>query len=114
MGRPPAPPRKKKKRFNKKTILMLCCFVVSLISGVHFKKALFVPNTSVYYKVGTGVSPAADAQVDVSWQMALQRIWENLIIGEKGNFISCQFCVIIVKYFLFMEPGRCRFRRTAM
>lgn len=60
-----------------------------MLSGVHFKKALFVPNTSVYYKVGTA-SPAADAQVDVSWQMALQRIWESLILGEKGNFASCQ------------------------
>ncbi|KAL0451274.1 UNVERIFIED_CONTAM: Folylpolyglutamate synthase [Sesamum latifolium] len=34
--------------------------------GVHFKKALFVPNTSVYYKVGTVASPAADVQVDLS------------------------------------------------
>ncbi|KAL8533952.1 hypothetical protein ACS0TY_010104 [Phlomoides rotata] len=54
--------------------------------GVHFKKALFVPNTSVYNKVGTASqSPAADAQVDVSWQMALQRVWENLTFGEKGR-----------------------------
>ncbi|KAK4436589.1 Folylpolyglutamate synthase [Sesamum alatum] len=53
--------------------------------GVHFKKALFVPNTSVYYKVGTVASPAADAQVDLSWQITLQRIWESLILGEKGR-----------------------------
>ncbi|KAL0404149.1 UNVERIFIED_CONTAM: Folylpolyglutamate synthase [Sesamum radiatum] len=53
--------------------------------GVHFKKALFVPNTSVYYKVGTVASPAADAQVDLSWQMTLQRLWESLILREKGR-----------------------------
>ncbi|KAG8380754.1 hypothetical protein BUALT_Bualt06G0048900 [Buddleja alternifolia] len=53
--------------------------------GVHFKKALFVPNTSVYYKVGTGASPPADTQVDLSWQLTLQRIWESLVLGERGR-----------------------------
>ncbi|KAL2539920.1 Folylpolyglutamate synthase [Abeliophyllum distichum] len=53
--------------------------------GVHFKKALFVPNISLYYKVGTGASPRADYQVDLSWQLTLQRIWENLFHGEKGR-----------------------------
>ncbi|KAL7147748.1 hypothetical protein ABFS83_06G127700 [Erythranthe nasuta] len=53
--------------------------------GVHFNKALFVPNTSVYYKVGSVAPPAADTQVDLSWQIALQRIWENLVIAEKGR-----------------------------
>lgn len=59
-------------------------FPALMFSGVHFKKALFVPNTSVYYKVGTAL-PAADAQVDLSWQMTLQRLWESLVVGEKGN-----------------------------
>lgn len=58
-----------------------------MLSGVHFKKALFVPNTSVYYKVGTAV-PVSDAQVDLSWQITLQRIWESLVAGEKGEFVS--------------------------
>ncbi|KAI5670592.1 hypothetical protein M9H77_10956 [Catharanthus roseus] len=63
--------------------------------GVHFKKALFVPNTSVYYKVGTSALPPADTQVDLSWQLTLQRIWENLAQGEKGRDmkntdISCE------------------------
>ncbi|KAL2541636.1 Folylpolyglutamate synthase [Abeliophyllum distichum] len=53
--------------------------------GVHFKKALFVPNTSVYYKVGTGASPPANSEVDVSWQLTLQRLWEGLVHGEKGT-----------------------------
>lgn len=53
--------------------------------GVHFKKALFVPNTSVYYKVGTSALPTTDTQVDLSWQLTLQRIWENLVQGEKGR-----------------------------
>ncbi|PKI46612.1 hypothetical protein CRG98_032954 [Punica granatum] len=53
--------------------------------GIHFKKALFVPNISVYYKVGTNSLPPSDPQVDLSWQIALQRVWENLIQGEKGG-----------------------------
>lgn len=53
--------------------------------GVHFKKALFVPNTSVYYKVGSTASPPTDTQVDLSWQLTLQRVWENIICAEKGN-----------------------------
>ncbi|XP_027772948.1 folylpolyglutamate synthase isoform X3 [Solanum pennellii] len=55
--------------------------------GVHFQKALFVPNVSVYYKVGTSAS-TADTQVDLSWQLTLQRIWENLVRGEKGNDVK--------------------------
>ncbi|KAL2558062.1 Folylpolyglutamate synthase [Forsythia ovata] len=53
--------------------------------GVNFKKAIFVPNTSVYYKVGTGASPGANSEVDVSWQLTLQRLWEGLVHGEKGT-----------------------------
>ncbi|KAK4404333.1 Folylpolyglutamate synthase [Sesamum angolense] len=34
---------------------------------------------------GSVASPAADAQVDLSWQMTLQRLWESLILGEKGR-----------------------------
>lgn len=51
---------------------------------MHFKKALFVPNISVYYKVGSHALPSSNSQVDLSWQLALQRVWENLIQGEKG------------------------------
>ncbi|GER34895.1 folylpolyglutamate synthase [Striga asiatica] len=56
--------------------------------GVYFKKALFVPNTSVYYKVGNVASPSADTQVDVSWQITLQKLWESLIHGEKGREVK--------------------------
>ncbi|KAJ6900281.1 folylpolyglutamate synthase-like isoform X1 [Populus alba x Populus x berolinensis] len=52
--------------------------------GVHFKKVLFVPNTSVYYKVGSHALPT-DSQVDLSWQLALQRVWEKLIQSDKGG-----------------------------
>lgn len=53
--------------------------------GVYFKKALFVPNISVYHKVGTAAEPAKDAQVDISWQMTLQKVWENLIHDAKAK-----------------------------
>ncbi|GLT43809.1 hypothetical protein SLA2020_177400 [Shorea laevis] len=52
--------------------------------GVYFKKALFVPNISVYYKVGSHTLPPSDSQVDLSWQFTLQRVWENLMQGDKG------------------------------
>ncbi|XP_050384941.1 folylpolyglutamate synthase isoform X2 [Argentina anserina] len=51
--------------------------------GVYFKKALFVPNTSVYHKVGSHSLPPTDPQVDLSWQFSLQRVWENLM-GNRG------------------------------
>ncbi|KAL5567603.1 hypothetical protein UlMin_024178 [Ulmus minor] len=50
--------------------------------GVHFKKALFVPNVSVYNKVGPQ-SSLTDSQVDLSWQFTLQRVWENLMQANK-------------------------------
>ncbi|GMN41418.1 hypothetical protein TIFTF001_010640 [Ficus carica] len=51
--------------------------------GVRFKKALFVPNTSLYYKVGSHSPPPRD--VDLSWQCALQKVWENLMQTNKGS-----------------------------
>ncbi|KAH0895454.1 hypothetical protein HID58_045022 [Brassica napus] len=54
--------------------------------GVHFKKALFVPNMSVYHKVGTSADlPENDPHVDLSWQLTLQEVWERLIHNEKGE-----------------------------
>lgn len=54
--------------------------------GVHFKKALFVPNMSVYHKVGTAADlPENDPQVDLSWQWTLQKVWESLFHSERGS-----------------------------
>lgn len=54
--------------------------------GVHFKKALFVPNMSVYHKVGTAADlPENDPQVDLSWQFTLQKVWESLVQSERGS-----------------------------
>ncbi|KAI3777992.1 hypothetical protein L2E82_06931 [Cichorium intybus] len=55
--------------------------------GVKFKKAIFVPNMSVYNKVGTSSSSMSptDFHVDNSWQLSLQRVWENIVCGERGN-----------------------------
>lgn len=52
--------------------------------GLQFKEALFVPNISVYNKVTTNV-PQQDMQVDLSWQLTLQNVWESLISAEKGG-----------------------------
>ncbi|CAN6846950.1 unnamed protein product [Brassica oleracea] len=52
--------------------------------GVHFKKALFVPNMSVYHKVGTTADlPEDDPHVDLSWQLTLQKVWERLVHNER-------------------------------
>ncbi|CAA7026739.1 unnamed protein product [Microthlaspi erraticum] len=52
--------------------------------GVHFKKALFVPNMSVYHKVGTAADlPEDDPHVDLSWQFKLQQVWESLVHSER-------------------------------
>ncbi|CAL9229331.1 unnamed protein product [Arabidopsis halleri] len=52
--------------------------------GVHFKKALFVPNMSVYHKVSTAADlPENDPQFDLSWQFTLQKVWESLVQSER-------------------------------
>ncbi|KAL8119691.1 hypothetical protein AgCh_016977 [Apium graveolens] len=56
--------------------------------GVHFKQALFVPNVSVYNRVGTSNVAPIDSQVDLSWQLTLQRLYEFIIRGEKGAEIT--------------------------
>ncbi|XP_023533514.1 folylpolyglutamate synthase-like isoform X2 [Cucurbita pepo subsp. pepo] len=53
-------------------------------NGVHFKKAVFVPNTSVFNKVGTHGLAEANGEVDLSWQFHVRRVWENIIQSEKG------------------------------
>ncbi|KAI3783440.1 hypothetical protein L1987_42522 [Smallanthus sonchifolius] len=54
--------------------------------GINFNKALFVPNMSLYTKVGSTSSlSSTDPVADVSWQLTLQRVWENIIFGERGN-----------------------------
>ncbi|CAO2817139.1 unnamed protein product [Amaranthus hypochondriacus] len=53
--------------------------------GVQFKQAIFVPNISVYNKVITDV-PHSTTQVDLSWQLTLQRVWESLINADKGGY----------------------------
>ncbi|XP_072996019.1 folylpolyglutamate synthase-like isoform X1 [Typha latifolia] len=53
--------------------------------GVHFHKALFVPNQSQYHKLGTHASPPAEPQqIDLSWQLSLQKVWESLLHSNKG------------------------------
>eukprot|EP00256_Glycine_max_P058476 XP_014626614.1 folylpolyglutamate synthase isoform X4 [Glycine max] len=56
--------------------------------GVYFKKALFVPGLSVYHKVGSHALPATDSDVDLSWQLTLQRVWENLMQGNKVTWLE--------------------------
>uniref|UniRef100_A0A0D9XL84 Folylpolyglutamate synthase n=1 Tax=Leersia perrieri TaxID=77586 RepID=A0A0D9XL84_9ORYZ len=53
-------------------------------NGIHFDQALFVPNQSQYNKLGSHASPPSErAQIDLSWQLSLQRVWEGLLHSNK-------------------------------
>ncbi|KAI3817777.1 hypothetical protein L1987_11575 [Smallanthus sonchifolius] len=53
--------------------------------GINFKKALFVPNMSLYTKVGSSSSsPPTGSEVDYSWQLTLQTVWEDTIRNKRG------------------------------
>ncbi|XP_072985690.1 folylpolyglutamate synthase-like isoform X1 [Typha latifolia] len=82
-------------RIQKKILLFNCMEVrdpqlllprlveICASSGVHFSKALFVPNISVYCRVDSCASVLpSDVSVDLSWQSTLQGVWENLIHGR--------------------------------
>ncbi|WVZ55132.1 hypothetical protein U9M48_005835 [Paspalum notatum var. saurae] len=61
-------------------LLMLSSFSSSTFPGVHFDLALFVPNQSQYNKLGSKTSaPAEPEQIDLSWQLSLQTVWEKLL-----------------------------------
>jgi folylpolyglutamate synthase len=46
--------------------------------------ALFVPNQSQYNKLGSNASaPAELEQIDLSWQLSLQEVWEKLLHGNR-------------------------------
>nr|GFA08879.1 folylpolyglutamate synthase isoform X8 [Tanacetum cinerariifolium] len=52
---------------------------------INFNNVLFVPNMSLVMKVGSSSSlPATDYAVDIYWQFTLQRVWVNIILGERG------------------------------
>ncbi|XP_020202057.1 folylpolyglutamate synthase isoform X3 [Cajanus cajan] len=54
-------------------------------SGIHFSRALFVPNMSKYSKVTSGASVISSDfhGIDLSWQFNLQRIWEKIMHGKE-------------------------------
>ena len=76
-----------KKIFNIKNFVLISWninkYLVEIL-GVHFKKALLVPNISVYNKVGSLDLSTTDSQVDLSWQFTIQRVWEKLMQGKRG------------------------------
>jgi folylpolyglutamate synthase len=66
-------------------MLLLIILVTIFFSGLHFEQALFVPNQSQYNKLGSLASPPSEReQIDLSWQLSLQKVWENLPHGNKG------------------------------
>nr|POE71304.1 isoform 2 of folylpolyglutamate synthase [Quercus suber] len=66
-------------------LLLLHLIKTCASHGVHFKKALFVPNMTAFFKFGSHALPPTDSQVDLSWQFTLQREWESLMQGNKGG-----------------------------
>ncbi|GJV74247.1 hypothetical protein Tco_1494242 [Tanacetum coccineum] len=54
-------------------------------NGINLNKALFVPNMSLVLKVvSSSFLPSTDSVVHISWQLTLQGVWENIILGERG------------------------------
>ncbi|RHN68306.1 putative tetrahydrofolate synthase [Medicago truncatula] len=68
---------------NKSIQTSLNLVIVWVYQGVYFKKALFVPGLSMYHKIGSHALTPSDSNIDLSWQFTLQRVWENLMQGNK-------------------------------
>ncbi|CAN6293034.1 unnamed protein product [Urochloa humidicola] len=64
--------------------LLPCLLDTCAQNGVYFEQALFVPNQSQYNKLGSLASPPSQCeQIDLSWQLSLQRVWESLPHSSK-------------------------------
>ncbi|KAL5224767.1 hypothetical protein ABZP36_011406 [Zizania latifolia] len=65
--------------------LLPCLIATCAQNGLHFDRALFVPNQSQYNKLGSHASPPSEReQIDLSWQLSLQGVWEGLLHSNKG------------------------------
>uniref|UniRef100_A0A0E0IUX2 Folylpolyglutamate synthase n=1 Tax=Oryza nivara TaxID=4536 RepID=A0A0E0IUX2_ORYNI len=65
--------------------LLPCLLATCAQNGLQFDHALFVPNQSQYNKLGSHASPPSErVQIDLSWQLSLQRVWEGLLHSNKG------------------------------
>ncbi|CAL4925763.1 unnamed protein product [Urochloa decumbens] len=65
--------------------LLPCLLDTCAQNDIHFEQALFVPNQSQYNKLGSLASPPSKhEQIDLSWQLSLQRVWESLPNSNKG------------------------------
>ncbi|CAM0152822.1 unnamed protein product [Urochloa decumbens] len=65
--------------------LLPCLLDTCAQNDIHFEQALFVPNQSQYNKLGSLASPPSKCeQIDLSWQLSLQRVWESLPNSNKG------------------------------
>ncbi|CAL4934238.1 unnamed protein product [Urochloa decumbens] len=65
--------------------LLPCLLDTCAQNDIHFEQALFVPNQSQYNKLGSLASPPSKReQIDLSWQLSLQRVWESLPNSNKG------------------------------
>ncbi|XP_074566792.1 folylpolyglutamate synthase-like [Curcuma longa] len=70
-----------------------------LKNGVKFHKAIFVPNQSVFNKVSSYASPPTDSeQVDLSWQLTLQRVWDNLCHAEGSSSLVFPSLPLAIKW----------------
>ncbi|KAJ1699952.1 hypothetical protein LUZ63_008464 [Rhynchospora breviuscula] len=57
--------------------------------GVQFSKAIFVPNQSQYNKLGSTIAlPPQPQKADLTWQLTLQQVWEELLHSDKGESSS--------------------------
>ncbi|KAJ3685625.1 hypothetical protein LUZ61_014789 [Rhynchospora tenuis] len=67
-------------------LLLPRLFNICAHQGVQFSKAIFVPNQSQFNKLGSSTAPPPQPQqVDLTWQLTLQRVWDKLLQSDKGE-----------------------------
>ncbi|GJR40245.1 hypothetical protein Tco_1215929 [Tanacetum coccineum] len=70
--------------------------------GINLNKALFVPNMSLVMKVvSSSFLLTTDSLVHIYWQLTLQGVWKNIILGERGMLQSFIELVVYTRLFRF-------------
>lgn len=60
-------------------------YLYSELNGRFYCSFVMTSTQSQYNKLGSHVSPPSDReQIDLSWQLSLQRVWESLLHSNKG------------------------------
>ncbi|XP_057833875.1 folylpolyglutamate synthase isoform X2 [Cryptomeria japonica] len=82
-----------------------------ILHGVNFNRAIFVPSHSSFTQFVSSTSTRHDStKVDLTWQLSLQRTWENVICGcreitKNDQEIGPRFSAMPPCDFFLSEPS---------